>query len=45
MARAGLIYCPPQKPGLRVQKIAIPEGRSPVDAIVLSSLACRRLGL
>lgn len=45
MARAGLIYCPPQKPGLRVQKVAIPEGRSPVDAIVLSSLACRRLGL
>jgi hypothetical protein len=45
MARVGLIYAPPQTPGLRVQKVSIPEGRQPVQAVVLSNLACRRLGL
>jgi hypothetical protein len=45
MARAGLIHSPPQTPGLRVQKIAIPEGRNKVNAVVLSALACKRLGL
>lgn len=45
MARVGLIYSPPQTPGLRIQKVAIPEGRQPVQAVVLSNLACRRLGL
>lgn len=45
MARVGLIYSPPQTPGLRIHKIAIPEGRQPVQAVVLSNLACRRLGL
>lgn len=45
MARAGLIYSPPSTPGLRVQKIAIPEGRNKVNAVVLSGLACKRLGL
>jgi hypothetical protein len=45
MAKAGLIYAPPQTPGLRIQKVSIPEGRPPVQAIVLSNLACRRLGL
>lgn len=45
MARVGLIYAPPQTPGLRIQKVAIPEGRQPVQAVVLSNLACRRLGL
>lgn len=45
MARAGLIYCPPSTPGLRIQKVSIPEGRKPVEAVVLNSLACRRLGL
>ena len=45
MARVGLIYSPPQTPGLRIHKVAIPEGRQPVQAVVLSNLACRRLGL
>jgi hypothetical protein len=45
MARIGLIYAPPHTPGLRIQKVPIPEGRSPVQAVVLSNLACRRLGL
>lgn len=45
MARVGLIYAPPQTPGLRIQKVPIPEGRPPVQAVVLSNLACRRLGL
>ena len=45
MARVGLIYAPPQTPGLRIHKVAIPEGRPPVQAVVLSNLACRRLGL
>lgn len=45
MARVGLIYSPPQTPGLRIHKVAIPEGRAPVQAVVLSNLACRRLGL
>lgn len=45
MAKAGLIYAPPHTPGLRIQKVSIPEGRPPVQAIVLSNLACRRLGL
>jgi len=45
MARAGLVYAPPQTPGLRIQKVSIPEGRPPVQAVVLSNLACRRLGL
>lgn len=45
MARVGLIYAPPQTPGLRIQKVAIPEGSQPRQAVVLSNLACRRLGL
>jgi conjugal transfer pilus assembly protein TraI len=45
MARVGLIYSPPSTPGLRIQKVPIPEGRQPVQAVVLSNLACRRLGL
>ncbi|MEJ8838115.1 TraI domain-containing protein [Ramlibacter sp. AN1133] len=45
MARAGLVYAPPNTPGLRIQKVSIPEGRPPVQAVVLSNLACRRLGL
>jgi len=45
MARAGLIFSPPQTPGLRIQKVAIPEGRNKVQAVVLSSLACKRLEL
>lgn len=45
MARAGLIYSPPSTPGLRVQKVSIPEGKKATDAVVLSTLACRRLGL
>jgi hypothetical protein len=45
MARAGLVYAPPHTPGLRIQKVSIPEGRPAVQAVVLSNLACRRLGL
>jgi conjugal transfer pilus assembly protein TraI len=45
MASAGLIYSPPSTPGLRVQKVAIPEGKGKVDAVVLSSRACKKLGL
>jgi conjugal transfer pilus assembly protein TraI len=45
MAAAGLIYSPPNTPGLRMMKIAIPEGGKKVEAIVLSERACRKLGL
>jgi conjugal transfer pilus assembly protein TraI len=46
MARAGLIYSPNSTPGLRVHKIAMPEGRkNEVPAVILSNLACKRLGL
>lgn len=45
MARAGLVYAPPATPGLRIQKVSIPEGKKAVEAVVLSDLACRRLGL
>ena len=45
MARAGLVHVPAGARGVRVQKVAIPEGHPPVPAVVLSNLACRRLGL
>ncbi|MDB5860183.1 MAG: hypothetical protein JWQ76_3872 [Ramlibacter sp.] len=45
MARAGLVYAPPHTPGLRVQKIRIPEDGNSVAAVVLSNLACRKLQL
>ena len=45
MSKAGLIYAPPQTPGLRVLSVAIREGKPAVQAVVLSNLACRRLGL
>lgn len=45
MAKAGLVYAPKDKPGLRVHKVAMPEGRKPEPAVILTSLACRRLGL
>lgn len=45
MAEAGLIYSPPGTPGLRMIKVAIPEGGKKVDSIVLSERACRKLGL
>lgn len=46
MARAGLIYSPPSTPGLRVHKVAMPEGRkNEVPAVILSNLACKRLEL
>lgn len=46
MARAGLIYSPNSTPGLRVHKVAMPEGRkNEVPAVILSNLACKRLGL
>lgn len=45
MARAGLVHVPANERGVRVQKVPIPEGHPPVQAVVLSNLACRRLGL
>lgn len=46
MARAGLIYSPASTPGLRVHKVAMPEGRkNEVPAVILSNLACKRLEL
>ena len=45
MARAGLVHVPPKTPGLRIQKVVLVDGRPPVQAVVLSPLACRRLGL
>lgn len=45
MAKAGMVYAPPDKRGMRVQKVSIPEGRAPVNAVVLNNFACKRLGL
>lgn len=45
MAAAGLIYAPPDRPGLKVQKVAIPEGSKPKEAIVISRYGCKKLGL
>lgn len=45
MARCGLVHAPPNCPGQRIQKVAMAEGQPPVQALVLSNLACRRLGL
>jgi conjugal transfer pilus assembly protein TraI len=45
MARAGMVYSPPDKRGLRMLKVSIPEGRPPVNAVILNNNACKRLGL
>lgn len=45
MATAGLIYAPTDRPGLKVQKVAIPEGSKPKEAIVISRYGCKKLGL
>lgn len=45
MAKAGLIHSPQATPGVRIQRVPIPEGRGAVQAVVLSKLACVRLGL
>jgi conjugal transfer pilus assembly protein TraI len=45
LARTGLIHSPRGTPGMRIQKVSIPEGRPEVQAVVLSNLACKRLGL
>jgi conjugal transfer pilus assembly protein TraI len=45
MAAAGLIYSPPATPGLKVIKVAIPEGAKPKEAVVLSRFAVKKLGL
>lgn len=45
MAAAGLIYSPPATPGLKIIKVAIPEGSKPKEAIVLSRFAVKKLGL
>jgi hypothetical protein len=45
MAAAGLIYAPPDRPGLKVHKVAIPEGAKPKEAIIISRYGCKKLGL
>lgn len=45
MAEAGLIYTQPALPGVKVQKISIPEGGPAKQAVVISKLGCRTLGL
>lgn len=45
MAEAGLIYTQPSLPGVKVQKISIPEGAPAKQAVVISKLGCRTLGL
>lgn len=45
MAAAGLIYAPPDRPGLKVHKVAIPEGSKPKEAIVIARYGCKKLGL
>ena len=45
MAAAGLIYSPSATPGLKVIKVAIPEGSKPKEAVVLSRFAVKKLGL
>ena len=44
MADAGLIYSPPERPGLKVIKVAIPEGSKPKEAVVISRYGCKQLG-
>lgn len=45
MAAAGLIYSPPATPGLKIIKVAIPEGAKPKEAVILSRFAVKKLGL
>ncbi|MFC6281209.1 MobH family relaxase [Polaromonas aquatica] len=45
MAAAGLIYAPPDRPGLKVHKVAIPEGSKAKEAIVISRYGCKKLVL
>lgn len=42
---AGLIYTAPATPGMKVHKVAIPEGSKPKDAIVISNYGVKKLGL
>lgn len=45
VAAVGLIYSPPNTPGLKVQRVAIPEGTKPRESIVISTYGCKKLGL
>lgn len=46
IAVAGLVYTAPSTPGLKIMKIAIPEGSpKPREAIVISRYGCKKLGL
>ena len=45
MSKAGLIYAPASTPGMRIHKLPIPEGKPAVQVVILSNMACRRLGL
>jgi hypothetical protein len=44
-AEAGLIYTPADRPGLKIQKVAFPEGSKVKDAVVISRYGCKKLGL
>lgn len=45
IGEVGLVYAPPSTPGLKIQKVAIPEGAKPRDSIVISRYGCKKLGL
>lgn len=45
IAAAGLVYAPQSTPGLKVQRIAIPEGGKTREAIIISRYGCKKLGL
>lgn len=43
---AGLVYTAPSMPGLKIMKVAIPEGSPKLrEAIVISRYGCKKLGL
>jgi hypothetical protein len=44
MSKAGLLYVPPGRDGAKVQDIQLADGKK-VDGIVLSRLACSKLGI
>jgi hypothetical protein len=45
MANAGLVYSPKGLPGVKVHKVAVPEGAKAKECVILNDLACRKLGL
>ena len=45
MAAAGLVYSPAATPGLKINKVSIPEGAKPKECVILSRFAVKKLGL